>query len=72
MVFLLDFLTIAIPLVITIVLFRLYYTIFIKGYLKRMKQAEENGNVEKVAKMKAVAIKRQPKRMKLLLKKYEI
>lgn len=53
MVFLLDFLTIAIPLVITIVLFRLYYTIFIKGYLKRMKQAEENGNVEKVAKMKA-------------------
>jgi len=72
MIFLLDLLSIVIPLVITFILYRIYYKLFIGRYIKKIRQAKENGEDEKAAKMKALALKRQPKRMKLLLKKYEI
>lgn len=69
MVFLLDALSIVIPLIITFLLYKIYYLIFVAGYLKKIKQAEENGEDEKAAKMKALALRRQPKRMNRLFKK---
>lgn len=68
MVFLLDFLTLVFPLIITFVLYKLYYKVFIKGYVKKIKQADEDGEAAKAERMRALALKRQPKKMKRLLK----
>lgn len=70
MVFLLDFLTVVIPLIITFVLYKLYYKVFIKGYVKKIKRLIENGETEKAEKMKDLALKRQPKKMERLLKQF--
>jgi hypothetical protein len=72
MVFLLDILVIVIPMIIVTLLFGSYYLIFVKGYVKRIKRAESNGDIEKAKKMKALAVKRQPGRMKRLFGKYGI
>ena len=72
MVFLVDTLTLIIAGAVTFALYKIYYSIFVLGYLKRMKKAVERGNIEKVTKMKGIALRRQPKKTKRLFEKFDI
>ncbi len=80
MIFLLDFLKTLLSLVVayglsivvTYGLYYLYRRIFIEGYVKKIKKAIDDNDMEKAEKMKAVALKRQPNRIPALLVKYKI
>lgn len=72
MVFLIDSITVIIPLLITYALYRVYYQIFIMGYIKRIKKALDDGETEKAEQMKQYALKKQPKKMHRILTKYGV
>ena len=72
MVSLIDFFTLLIPAVIIYAVYRVYYQVFIIGYIKRIKKAIETGEYEKAEQMKQKALKRQPKRMTRLFPKHGI
>ena len=46
----------------------IYYQLSVKGYVSKIKKAVECGELENAAIMKKTAMKKQPKRMKRLLK----
>ncbi len=72
MIFLLDFLAIILPAVVTYGLYYLYRRLFIEGYVKKIKKAIDDNDMEKADRMKAVALKRQPNKIPPLLVKYKI
>lgn len=72
MIFLIDFLTVLIPAIITVLLYFAYYKIFVIGYIKKITAAIECGDYDTAQKLKQNALKRQPQRMKRLFQKYGI
>lgn len=72
MILLIDVAIIISSIVATLLLYILYYQIFIIGYIRRIQKEIAKGNIEKANKMKSHAIRKQPKRMKSLFKKYDI
>jgi|AGTN01.2.fsa_nt_gi hypothetical protein len=70
MILLVDLLTVLISLAITCLLYLIYYLVFIYGYIKRIKLAVNNGENENAIRMKEIALKKQPKRMRKLLLKH--
>lgn len=72
MILLIDLLTIVISLVITYAMYRIYHEIFIRGFINKIKKTIISGDVEKVEVMKEYALKKQPKKMSKLFKKYGI
>ena len=72
MLFWLNLLNFIIPIFITIALYFLYYYLFIILYVKRIKKAIDAGDVEEAERMKKIAMKRQPKKIAKLFRKYDI
>lgn len=67
MAYLIDFLCFLIPAAVTALLYYLYYQVFVKGYVRRIKKTFDRGEVEKAVSMKQNALRKHPKRMAKLL-----
>lgn len=72
MILLIEILSIIVPLIVTFLLYLIYYYVFIIGYVKRVKKAIDNKEFNKVAVMKNIALKKQPIRMDFLFRKYGV
>lgn len=72
MAFLVDIIVIIIAVGVTILLYTIYYQVFVKGYVRRIKKEFANGNIEKAIKMKKIALRKQPRKMAKLLADIEV
>jgi hypothetical protein len=72
MVVLIDILTVVVPLLLTVSLYLLYNKLVVQRYLRKMEQAIKNGEMEKAVKMKAKALKLQPRATRRFFKKHGI
>lgn len=68
MLLFIDLVALVIPVAVTALLYALYYHLIIKGYVRRIKKAMDNGEYDKAAKMRRYAMNKQPRKMYRLLK----
>ena len=72
MIAFIDFMTVLIPAILVLLLYLINYRLIIIRYVKRIAYLNNNGNTDEANKLIAIALKRQPKKMKRLFVRYGI
>lgn len=72
MIYVIDAIAILLAVICTAIVYFVYYLIFIKGYIRRVKRLIEKNEINKARKMVNTALQKQPKRMKRLFADFDI
>lgn len=72
MLFIIDGLTVLVPILLTLFLYYIYYKLIIISYVKKIADTISRGESDKANYLIANALKKQPRRMTKLFLKYGI